>query len=56
MSFKITVSYALPWELDPDEFPDLDAGRAEPGMHAFLRDMLHLEGSGIQRITIEREL
>jgi hypothetical protein len=56
-SFKITVSYARPGEPDrhPNEFPGLSANRAETGLGAFLRDMLYLVGSAVQRITIERE-
>lgn len=57
MTFRIIVSYMKPGEPDPypNEFPALDPDRAYGGMAAFLRDMLHLDGSAVQRITIERE-
>lgn len=61
MTYKITVTYGVsPAEADLFE-PDskhghLDADQAQAGMGAFLRDMLGVENSRIQRIIIQREV
>lgn len=60
MTYKVTVTYGVgPAEEDlfkPDsEHGQLNADQARTAAGAFLRDMLGLEDSRVQRITIERE-
>lgn len=51
-TYKITITYALGHD---QEHPHLTETTARPGVDAFLSDLFHLKGEGVQRVSIEIE-
>jgi hypothetical protein len=56
MTFTIKVWYAATADDEPPQVhPDLTGEQALQGAQAFLRDLVHLEGRGVRRITVESQ-